>query len=222
LRLLFLLFGAAAFEGSALEWCDDHRNHHRYTDTDQDPYSIKKGFWYAHMGWLFYMDSNAYDFANVAELKSDKLVHWQHKHYLPIAIFMGFLLPMGIAALWGNPLGGLIIAGALRMTFNHHATFAINSVCHYFGKTTYSDRISARDHWFTSLLTYGEGFHNFHHQFPIDYRNGIRAFHYDPTKWLIKALSWVGLTRDLKKVSQDKILQYQLQMAKQRAINEAI
>ncbi len=210
-RLVLLLFGAGAFQGSALEWCSDHRNHHRYTDTDSDPYSIKKGFWHAHIGWLFRLDTRAYDFANVEDLHADKLIAWQHKHYLKIAIFMGFLLPAGIATLWGDPLGGLIIAGALRMTLNHHFTFAINSIAHTFGKRTYSHEQSARDNWFTALVTYGEGFHNFHHQFPIDYRNGIRPYHFDPTKWLIKTLSWCQLASDLKSVSTHRIIRYRVQ-----------
>ena len=208
LRLVLLLLGAAAFEGSALEWCTDHRNHHRYTDTDKDPYSVKKGFWHAHMGWLFYLDAKKYDFSNVQDLMADKLVLLQNQYYLFVSIFMGFIMPTAIASLWGDPVGGLIIAGALRITLNHHLTFSINSVCHYFGKFTYSNKISARDNWLTSLFTYGEGFHNFHHQFPSDYRNGIRLYHYDPTKWLIKIFSYVGLARGLKRVSQARIDRY--------------
>lgn len=212
IRLILLLFSAGAFQGSALEWCSDHRNHHRYTDTDKDPYSIQQGFWHAHMGWLFRLDRNGYDFSNVADLQSDKLIALQDKYYLIIAIFMGFVLPMGIAALWGDPIGGLIIAGALRMTLNHHFTFAINSVAHTFGMRNYSDEQSARDNWLAALITYGEGYHNFHHQFPIDYRNGIRIYHFDPTKWLIKFLSWFNLTYDLKQVSSHRIIRYRIQM----------
>lgn len=219
-RLLFILFGAGAFQGSVLEWSADHRNHHRYTDTDKDPYSINKGFWHAHMGWLFHLDPDRDTASNVSDLREDKLVILQHKYYLIPAIFMGFVVPMGIAALWGDPLGGLIIAGALRMTLNHHFTFAINSVSHMFGNRTYSDEQSARDNWLTAFVTYGEGFHNFHHQFPLDYRNGIRAYHYDPTKWLIKALSWCRLTYDLKQVSSHRIIRYNIQTQERQLMSK--
>lgn len=222
LRLVLLLLGAAAFEGSALEWCTDHRNHHRYTDTEKDPYNIKKGFWHAHMGWLFYLDAQKYDFSNVQDLMADKLIVLQNKYYLAIAILMGFILPTAIASLWGDPLGGLIIAGALRMTVNHHLTFTINSVCHYFGKMTYSNRVSARDNWLTSLFTYGEGFHNFHHQFPGDYRNGIRLYHYDPAKWLIRLFSYIGLAHNLKRVNQERISHYHLNMKQSSKSNKVI
>jgi stearoyl-CoA desaturase (Delta-9 desaturase) len=222
LRFILLLLGAATFEGSALEWCTDHRNHHRYTDTDKDPYNIKAGFWYAHIGWIFRLNPDARDFSNVEDLKKDPLVYLQDKYYVPIAIFMGFIFPMVIAILWGDPWGGLLIGGALRMCINHHFTFAINSVCHYFGKKTYSDRQSARDNWLTAFLTLGEGFHNFHHQFPLDYRNGIRFFHFDPTKWIIYCLSKVGLAKDLKYVGEHRIVHYRVQMQEQQLLEKLL
>jgi stearoyl-CoA desaturase (delta-9 desaturase) len=210
IRLILALFGAAAFQGSILEWCTDHRNHHLYTDTDKDPYDIKKGFWFAHIGWLLVLDHSTRDFSNVEELAKDPIVKYQHKYYVPIALFMGLVLPMAVAAFWGDALGGLIIGGFLRTVLNHHATFAINSVCHMFGKRDYSEKQSARDNWFTAIFTFGEGYHNFHHQFPIDYRNGVRYYHYDPTKWIIRSLSYVGLASDLKRVDEHRILRYKL------------
>ena len=211
-RLIFLLFGASTFEGSALEWCTDHRNHHLYTDTPKDPYNFKQGFWYAHIGWLLTLDTSKRNFSNVEELTKDPLVQFQHRFFVPLAIIFGFILPMLIAALWGDAWGGLIIAGALRVTIAQHSTFCINSVCHAFGKQPYSDRHTARDHWFTAFFTFGEGYHNYHHKFPLDYRNGIRFFHFDPTKWLIRSLSLIGLANDLKKMSDYKIAQYVLEM----------
>ncbi len=215
IRILFLLFGAAAFEGSALEWCTDHRNHHRYTDTEKDPYNIKKGFWYAHIGWLFMLDVSKRNYDNVEDLSADKWVKWQHQFFVPIALFMGFGVPTLIALLWHDPFGGLILAGILRTAINHHFTFCINSVCHIFGKRSYSNEQTARDNWVTALFTYGEGFHNFHHQFPLDYRNGIRAYHYDPSKWLIRSLSYIGLASDLKRVSLGHLTRYRLRTEEQ-------
>jgi stearoyl-CoA desaturase (delta-9 desaturase) len=215
-RLFYLLFGAAAFEGSVLEWSTDHRNHHRYTDTDQDPYDIKKGFWFAHMGWLFFLDPDDRDYSNVEDLSADPLIRWQHRHFIALGFLICFLLPTLIATIWGDPLGGFIIAGALRVTLNQQFTFCINSVCHLWGKRSYSEGQSARDNWVTALFTYGEGFHNFHHQFPIDYRNGIRFFHYDPTKWLIRLLAFCGLASDLKQVGVTKICQYQMRVDENR------
>ena len=209
IKWFFVLFGSAAFEGGVLEWSTDHRNHHRYTDTEKDPYNIKQGFWHAHIGWIFTLHEDQRDYSNVEDLYKDKLLRVQKKHFVWFAIAMGFVLPMAIASLWHDPLGGLFIAGALRMTLNHHFTFFINSVCHYFGKKTYSDQ-SARDNALMAIFTYGEGYHNFHHKFPLDYRNGIRFYDFDPTKWFIKGLFYLGLAKDLKKVSDGKILQYKI------------
>ena len=209
-RLMFLLFGAATFEGSVLEWSTDHRRHHRYTDTEKDPYNIKQGFWYAHMGWLFVLDPNKRDYSNVEDLAADPLVKLQHRFFLPIAIFMGFVFPMLLGALWGDAWGGLMIAGALRIVFNQQMTFCINSVCHVFGKRTYSNQQSARDNWVTALFTYGEGYHNFHHQFAVDYRNGIRFYDFDPGKWLIQILAFFGWATDLKQATKEQIIRYQL------------
>lgn len=215
-RLLFAIFGAAAFEGSILEWCTDHRNHHRYTDTDKDPYNAKAGFWYSHIGWLITLDPSKREFNNVDDLKDDPIVQWQHRNFVTIAILSGFILPMILSWFWGDLLGGLIIAGALRISINQHFTFFINSVCHIFGKSTYSDRNTAKDNWFTALFTYGEGYHNFHHKFPVDFRNGIRFYDFDPSKWLIKFLSYIGLASDLKKVSQQRIIQCRIEMDEKR------
>ena len=209
-RLLLALFGAATFQGSILEWCTDHRNHHLYTDTDKDPYSIKKGFWHAHMGWLFVLDTSKRDFSNVDDLMKDPIVKFQHKFFIPLALLMGFGLPMFLGSLWGDMWGGLLLGGFLRVVMNHHVTFAINSVCHMFGDRKYSDKQTARDNWITALLTFGEGYHNFHHQFPLDYRNAIRFYQYDPTKWIIYSLSCVGLTSNLKRVDEQRILRYRL------------
>lgn len=210
-KLFYLLFGAQAVQGSVLEWSTDHRNHHRYTDTDKDPYNAHRGFWYCHLGWLLVLDPSKRDFSNVDDLKADKMVELQHNYYVPLLIFMSFVLPMLIAGfLWGDFLGGLLIAGLLRMVIVHHFTFCINSICHIFGNQEYSDQHTARDNWITALFTFGEGYHNYHHQFPKDYRNGIRYYHYDPSKWFIKTMSWIGLTKDLKKMPDATIIKYRL------------
>ncbi len=217
-KVVLTLLATGSYEGSALEWCTDHRNHHRYADTDRDPYNINKGFWFAHIGWLIRLDTSTRDYSNVPDLTADPFLRFQHRYFGILAAVMGFVVPMAIAGLWGDFLGGLIVAGALRITINHHFTFFINSLCHCVGKQVYTDKQTARDNWITALVTYGEGFHNFHHQFPIDFRNGIRYFHFDPTKWLIYGLSLVGLANNLKRVSDHKILQYRLRLDEKRLL----
>lgn len=204
-RLFYLLFGAASFQGPALRWASDHRLHHARTDQEADPHNIRKGFWWAHMGWLFYRTPT--DLTRSEDLLEDPLVRFQERFYLPLGTLFGFALPALIASAWGDPLGGLLLGGFLRLLVQYHATFAINSVAHTIGRRPYSTQTSARDSGLTAILTLGEGYHNYHHQFPGDYRNGVLARHFDPTKWWVWALSKAGLAWDLKRAPEEAIRQ---------------
>lgn len=210
-KLTYLLFGAATFQNSALKWAADHRVHHNHVDGDKDPYNIKKGFWYAHIGWIFYQEKTENP-KYPKDLTNDKLVMWQHKYYWVICIVMGFGLPTLIGHFLGSALGGFALAGLTRIVFVHHCTFFINSLCHIVGSRPYTDTNTARDSLIMAFFSYGEGYHNYHHYFPTDYRNGIRWFHFDPTKWMIKTLSYIGFTNGLKKVPAKIIDQAKLEM----------
>ncbi len=199
LRALYLFFGAASVQNSALKWSSDHRIHHGKVDREEDPYNIQKGFWWAHIGWVLRQAPEP-DYANVPDLKKDRLVMWQHRHYLFLAIFSSAILPLGLGFLWGDPIGALLVVGFLRLVVQWHSTFSVNSVAHMIGRRPYSLANSARDSFITALVTMGEGYHNFHHRFANDYRNGISWFHFDPTKWMVWSLSKVRLTWDLKRV----------------------
>lgn len=212
-KLIFLLFGAATFQNSVLKWGSDHRVHHTKVDTEDDPYSIQEGFFYAHMGWVFLKKNSEIKNKFAKDFLQDKLVMWQHKYYFIIAAVMGFGFPalMG-QLLFGSWLGGLAVGGFCRVVVVHHCTFFINSLCHTLGTTPYTDTNSAKDSWFMAIFTFGEGYHNFHHYFQVDYRNGIRWYHFDPTKWLIRGLNMIGLADKLKLTPQEKILAAKMQM----------
>ena len=132
---------------------------------------------------------------------------FQHKYYWLIAIGLTFVLPMLLGFLYERPFGALLWGGFLRLTLVHHSTFLINSLCHYTGKQPFESNSTARDSWWVAFLTFGEGFHNFHHKFQWDYRNGIRWYDFDPGKWAIKFLSFFKLTSNIRKVDEYKILQ---------------
>jgi stearoyl-CoA desaturase (delta-9 desaturase) len=206
LRAFYLLFGAASVQNSALKWASDHRTHHARTDREADPYNIRRGFWWAHIGWIFFKDPAKKDPAkrapqNVKDLAADPLVRWQDRHYVLLAIAVAGVVPPLLGSLWGDALGALLVAGFLRLVLQWHATFAVNSVAHCFGRRPYSRATSARDSSWTALITLGEGYHNFHHRFQSDYRNGVRWYHFDPTKWFVWSLARVGLTRDLRRTA---------------------
>ncbi len=211
-RLFFALFGAAAFQNSILKWVVDHRPHHRYVDTPKDPYSAKNGFMFSHIWWMYSKAIRPKPEYWVKDLMKDPIVVFQDRYYVPVAVFMGLVLPALIGWAFGSWLGGLAIAGFLRLVIVHHFTFFINSLAHYSGKQTYSDSHTAKDNPWIALFTYGEGFHNFHHEFANDYRNGIRWYDYDPTKWLIRGLSWVGEAKNLKKIPEERIFAAKMAM----------
>jgi stearoyl-CoA desaturase (Delta-9 desaturase) len=211
-KAIFLIFGAATFQNSALKWCTDHRRHHLECDTDEDPYSITKGFFHAHFGWLLIKEKEKYKDKFAPDLVNDPLVLLQHKFYLPLCIIVGFGLPIYLGYLMGSVLGGIAIVALFRIVFVHHMTFFINSLCHMVGTQPYSDLNTAKDSPVMAVFTYGEGYHNFHHQFQTDFRNGIRFYDFDPTKWTISLLSFLGLAWDLKKTPQEDIIKAKIMM----------
>jgi stearoyl-CoA desaturase (delta-9 desaturase) len=205
LRAFALAFGAASVQNSALAWSADHRAHHAHTDTDDDPYDIRKGFWWAHIGWVIFQSPAEKNLALVRDLGADPLVAFQHRYYVPLAIVFGVVVPGAFGLLWGDAIGTILVAGWLRLVVQWHATFSINSLTHSFGKKTFDTASSAFDSFWIALLTFGEGYHNFHHRFPIDYRNGVRWYQFDPTKWWIWSMAKLGLARRLRRVPNDRI-----------------
>ena len=197
-RLFLLVFGAGALENSVLNWAADHRVHHAHVDEERDPYNLTKGFWWAHMGWIFF-EAEPIPKSVVRDLQEDPLVVWQDRFYALIGLGVAFGIPLIVGLLTGRVLGCLLIAGVLRVVVSHHGTFFINSLCHMVGRRPYSTEHSARDSPIMAVLAFGEGYHNYHHSFPFDYRNGVKVWQFDPAKWMIWTLSRLGLARDLRR-----------------------
>ena len=218
-RLFWAIWGACALQNTIVHWTSDHRNHHRFVDrNERDPYSAGRGFWFSHMGWILRKHESAWDdFSNVKDLMADPIVRWQHKFYLPLAVVTNAGIPLLLGYWHGKLWGTLLLAGLLRLVLNHHFTFLINSLAHIWGSQAYAVDNTSRDNHFLAFFTYGEGYHNYHHRFQWDYRNGIKWWHFDPSKWVIKLSSWVGLASRLKRPSRYKIEQARLQADYDRA-----
>jgi stearoyl-CoA desaturase (delta-9 desaturase) len=125
---------------------------------------------------------------------------------------MNIVLPLALGWAVGDVWGVFLLGGLLRLVVNHHFTWFINSLAHMWGTQPYTDENTARDNPVLAFLTYGEGYHNFHHIFQNDYRNGVKWWHFDPTKWLIALMSWLGLASNLKRVPDLWIQRAQLAM----------
>ncbi|MGH7164522.1 MAG: acyl-CoA desaturase [Nitrospiraceae bacterium] len=195
-----LIAGGWALENSVLKWASDHIRHHAHCDQEPDPYNAQRGFWYSHCGWLFLDDPYA-DEKYASRLRQDPVVMWQHRYYVPI-VLSGLALPFFVGLLsngWVGGVGCFLLAGVGRTFFVLNSTFCINSICHLWGNQPHGESDSSRDSWWVSLLTFGEGYHNYHHTYQSDYRNGPRWYNFDPSKWLIYSLSMVGLATSLRR-----------------------
>lgn len=217
-KLFYALFGASCIEGSIKWWGHSHRIHHRYTDTNRDPYDARKGFWYSHLGWMLLVPNPKYKArADINDLVDDWIVRFQHKHYLSLMILMALIFPACVSyVLFGDFWAGFIYAGILKSFVIQQATFCVNSLAHWIGEQPFDDRRTPRDHVLTALVTFGEGYHNFHHEFPSDYRNALQWYQYDPTKWVIWATAKLGWAYNLKTFSQNAIDQGILQQKQKK------
>lgn len=208
-RILFIFFGAGAFQDSIITWCTDHRYHHNYTDTEKDPYNAKRGFWFSHMGWMLSKETPVDEKKGemmTRDLRKDPWIMFQHKYYTAYALFSGFLTPALIGWCFGEAYSAFLFAGLFRTVMVHQYTFLINSAAHKWGKQTYGTKYSAKDNAILSFFTYGEGYHNFHHHFQNDYRNGVRWYDFDPTKWLIFSMEKIGLAHTLRQTDEHEII----------------
>ena len=171
----------------ALWWAAHHRRHHQYSDTEHDVHSpAQRGFFYAHVGWIFVPRNDATDHAAVRDLGKFKELLWlDGQPYLPAALLA--------AAAWliaGWP--GLVVGFCWSTVAVWHATFSINSLAHVFGRRRYVTGDDSRNNWLLALLTMGEGWHNNHHAYQVSARQGFRWWEYDPTYYALRVLSWLG------------------------------
>ena len=210
-RLIFMLANSAAHQGSIYHWVKDHRMHHRHTDTELDPHSIEYGFWYSHVGWLFFRRTDKFREAarliQMTDIENDPIVMFQHRHYFVLSNLFCFILPAlyGHYA-WNSLWIGYFYFGVLRWVILLHTTWCVNSVAHMWGSTPYDPSISSRQNTFTSIVSAGEGWHNYHHTYPYDYRSSEYNWNseWNPTTLLLDGLSVCGLVYNRKVGNAEK------------------
>jgi len=194
-KVLLMILASASNQGSIYFWCRDHRIHHKFSDTDLDPHNINRGFFFSHMGWLFLkkdesiiQEGNKLD---LIDLKEDKIVMLDKILWPYDDLFLSYILP-GIYTYiyYDSFMKGLFLLGFLRWTIQSHATWCVNSVAHMFGDRPFRKNINPVENKWVSLLTVGEGWHNWHHSYPYDYAcsdEGI-FLRWNPTKLFIDIL----------------------------------
>jgi stearoyl-CoA desaturase (delta-9 desaturase) len=201
-KKVLLIAGGWALQNSALVWGADHIRHHARTDTEEDPYNATKGFWHSHCGWLFYETPHRTD-KYAIRLRRDPVILWQHRYYWVIVV-SGLAIPFASGFWWhGSWMGGvstLLLGGLFRIFMVLNSTFTISSLCHRIGTQPYGAQDSSRDSWLISFVSFGEGYHNYHHTYARDYRNGPKWYNFDPSKWIIYTLSVIGLASNLRRL----------------------
>jgi len=214
LEWFLAILGGMSLQNSIIVWSARHRVHHRdVDDNDKDPYSIGRGFWFAHIGWMLRdYPSGTIDYDIVRDLEKNPITAWQHRWYWTLVWTTNLALPLFLGWLTGDMLGMFLLVGIGRLVVTHHVTFFINSLAHMWGSQPYTDENSARDSHVIALITYGEGYHNYHHIFQNDYRCGIRWWHLDINKWFISTCALFGLVKNRRRAPAFKVMRARLNM----------
>lgn len=196
LEWFYIIFGTIASQSTVLQWARDHRTHHRNEEKSGDPYNINKGLWHAHMGWLLqdYDEDTKKELkkTDISDLKKKKILIMQHKFYTILWIMLAIIVPTLLCALWKDTYNGFL-TNFIRIVFNLQMTWCVNSLAHYVGNKPHSSNLKASDNLFVSILTMGEGWHNYHHSYPKDYRCS-KDYTYNPTTWFINFSKLLGLS----------------------------
>jgi stearoyl-CoA desaturase (delta-9 desaturase) len=207
-----------AIEGPVISWVADHRKHHAFSDRPGDPHSphvdhgsglvgALRGLGHAHLGWLFVHDQRAKRSRYAPDLLADPVVRVVDRWFVAFALgglAASFLLGIAIGGTLTTGLTGLLWGGAVRLLVLHHMTYAINSLCHFFGRRAFATKDESRNLFWLSFFTFGEAWHNNHHAFPTSYAHGLRGWQFDPSAWLIRGMEKVGLAWDVVRVPQER------------------
>jgi stearoyl-CoA desaturase (delta-9 desaturase) len=217
-RALFAVLGSMAVEGSVVEWVATHRRHHDFSDRPGDPHSphaehapgwrgAARGLMHAHVGWMFRGKDMANPGRYARDLVADRDLRFISRTF-PLWVLAGLALPFGLGVLLtGSLIGGLtglLWGGAVRIFLLHHATFSINSLCHFFGRSPFGTGDESRNLGWLAPITFGEAWHNNHHAFPTSARHGLGRWQLDPGAWLIAGLERSHLAWDVVRISPER------------------
>ncbi|XP_064457895.1 acyl-CoA Delta-9 desaturase-like [Ornithodoros turicata] len=212
-RIMVMIFQSMAFQNDIFDWARDHRVHHKFSETPADPHDATRGFFFSHIGWLLvrkHPDVLAKGKSiDLSDLLADPVVRFQRKYYLPLMISICFILPtIGPWYFWGETLWNSFFVCALtRYCFTLNMTWLVNSAAHMWGTRPYDDTINPRQNLFTIVGAHGEGFHNYHHTFPWDYRTSELGMKINTTTAFINFFAWLGQVYDRKTVSHNVVTQ---------------
>jgi stearoyl-CoA desaturase (delta-9 desaturase) len=219
LKAALLVAGSFALQGSALDWAIDHRTHHAYSDKEGDPHSPHHGFargplgaikglLHAHMGWMFRhnrTDQERYG----KDILQDRLTMTVSRLF-PLWAVLTFVVPFVLGGLltmsWKGAVTGLLWGGLVRLFFNHHVTWSVNSICHFFGKRPFATSDQSTNNWVLALPSLGESWHHNHHVFPTSAFHGLSWRQIDLSALVIAGWEKIGLVRNVRKPTSEQIV----------------
>lgn len=215
LEIFMMLCQTISFQRSLKTWCRDHHIHHKYSDTVGDPHNSQRGFFFSHIGWVFLPKApeviEAEKKIDISDLENDRVVKFQYENYELLSFVFGMLLPTITAMYFWNEsfVHAFHIPVILRSLVSQHSTFCVNSFLHMYGDRPYDKGIKPAQSLIVALFMNGEGWHNYHHSFPWDYRadefGGYSRYFVNNTTAFIDLCAKVGLVTDLKTASKDVI-----------------
>ncbi|XP_038060328.1 stearoyl-CoA desaturase 5-like [Patiria miniata] len=211
LRLVLAMFNCMAFQNDIYEWSRDHRVHHKYSETDADPHNATRGFFFSHVGWLLVRKHPKViekgSRIDLRDLIDDPVVRYQRKYYLPLMTFFCFVMPTIVPMyLWGESFwNAFCVPTVLRYCFLLNCTWMVNSAAHLWGSQPYDRFINPAENRFVAFFAIGEGWHNYHHTFPWDYKAGEWGWRINFTTIFIDLMTAIGQVSDRKIVTKATI-----------------
>ncbi|KAF2879887.1 hypothetical protein ILUMI_26282 [Ignelater luminosus] len=212
LRIILMILQTAAFQNHIYEWVRDHRVHHKFTDTDADPHNAQRGFFFSHIGWLMVKKHKDVMIkgktVDMSDLEADPVVMFQKKFYLVLVPIFCFAIPVLVPwYFWGENIWNCWFSiGMFRYAISLHFTWLVNSAAHIWGTKPYDKTIGPTENLGVAIAAFGEGWHNYHHVFPWDYKAAeLGNYKVNPTTMILDGLSKIGWAYDLKTVSVDMV-----------------
>ncbi len=200
-QFVLACLGCSAMQKGPLWWTAHHREHHRHSDTAQDPHSPRtKSFWWSHIGWILSKDYEETNWPEIRDWSRYPELRWLNRnHWLP-----GFVLAVicFLVGGWTGLVWGFFVSTVLL----YHAVFAVNSVCHLFGRRRYATPDQSRNNLWVALVTLGEGWHNNHHRYQSSTNQGFFWWEIDVSYYLIKLLGCLGLVWSIRKPARHILL----------------
>lgn len=211
MQIILMCINCISMQNDIIEWCRDHRVHHKFSETSADPHNAKRGFFFAHVGWLL-MKKHPDVFikgrnVDISDLKRDPVVQFQHRYYLLLCFIFTALIPTIVPwYFWGEDFWvAFIVLFVFRYVMTLHSTWLVNSAAHLWGSRNYDKNCNPSDNRFVCFAAIGEGWHNYHHTFPYDYATSEWGPRINMTTIFIDFMAALGMVYDRKQVSQEAI-----------------